>query len=287
MACDLYPYTPSMAMAAIAVVLFSGLTAVHSFRMITTRTWDSIFFVLGGLCELGGFASRLVSSEDVCNVAAYRAQSVLLLLGPSLFMFSVNLTQTEFARALDAGRFCWLPFPAQRWGYLGVNSALLVAQAMGGILTVTATEVSTIAAATKLTVAIYVIQMVFWLFTLAENIAMTFRLGRHPTEASKTVTFNWKLYKNLFGLAVSIIATGRNLMRMTMAGNVAFLVDNEWALYAFDGFQMVVVLGAWTIFYLPEKCTFKASPNGRQSYVRLERTRQQRQERTFYENDMA
>ena len=34
-------------------------------------------------------------------------------------------------------------------------------------------------------------------------------------------------------------------------GGIEFLVQNEWPSYAFDGFQMGVVLGAWAVWYLP------------------------------------
>jgi hypothetical protein len=38
-----------------------------------------------------------------------------------------------------------------------------------------------------------------------------------------------------------------------MAGGIAFLVDNEWPSYVFDGYQMAIVLSAWAVWYLPEK----------------------------------
>lgn len=45
--CELYQYTPSLALAVVAVIAFSGLAAVLCFRMVQTGTWSSIFFVLG------------------------------------------------------------------------------------------------------------------------------------------------------------------------------------------------------------------------------------------------
>lgn len=50
--CELYLYTPSLALAVVAVIAFSGLTAIFCFRMIQTRTWSSIFFVLGAFGKL-------------------------------------------------------------------------------------------------------------------------------------------------------------------------------------------------------------------------------------------
>lgn len=169
-------------------------------------------------------------------------------------MTSVNITQTGFARLLAAEQFCWVPIHLQQPLYLGINGVLLVLQAIGNILTNSSSSIKIIVSASKLTIAIYVTQTFFWLFILAEHLYMTIKLSRHPNEASKTRFPDWKQWKNLFSLSVSIIATGRNIMRLTMAGGVQFLVANEWPSYIFDGYQMFIVLGVWTIWYLPQRC---------------------------------
>jgi hypothetical protein len=168
-------------------------------------------------------------------------------------MISVNLVQTGFYQALGAGKFCWVPITGQRIAYTTLNAILIVLQAIGGIMSVASNTRSMIALATKMTIGIYVAQTMFWAFTFAENIYLSVRLRRQPTEASQTLLSHWKSWNQLFGLSVSIIGLGRNVMRLTMAGGIPFLVENEWPAYAFDGFQMVVVLGAWAIWYLPEK----------------------------------
>lgn len=169
-------------------------------------------------------------------------------------MISVNLVQTEFYQVLDAERLCWVPISWQRIIYSMLNGILILIQAIGGIMVVASSSRTTIAAAAKLTIGTYVAQTIFWAFTFAENIYMAVQLRRHPTDASQTLLSRWRIWNQLFGLSISIIGLGRNVMRLTMAGGIAFLVKNEWASYAFDGYQMVVVLGAWAIWYLPEKC---------------------------------
>lgn len=169
-------------------------------------------------------------------------------------MFSVNLTMTQFTRALRAERFCWVPIDLQRPLYLSMNIVLLLIQGIGNIITVSTTNIAIIKAGTKIGIAIFVVQLVFWLFTLTEHTYITIRLRRGMAEASKAIFPNWKYWSQLFGLAVSIIALGRNMVRLTMSGGIEFLLLNEWPSYAFDGYQMAVVLGAWAIWYLPGKC---------------------------------
>lgn len=199
-------------------------------------------------------------------------QSVFLLLGPTLIMFSVNLIQSEVARTLGTEELCWVPISWQRPLYFSINTTLILIQAVGGIMTVGSTSITTISIGSKITIAVYVVQTVFWGFIFAENISMTIRLKRHPTEASKHAMANWKRWNQLFGLSTSIIAFGRNIMRLTMAGGIAFLIENEWPSYAFDGFQMVVVLGAWAIWYLPGKCSAIRKETDYLSLTRLERS---------------
>ena len=206
--------------------------------------------------QTGGYAARIVSSGDFYNKAAYEAQSVLLLLGPTLLMFTVNLTQPPFMQALGATDKGIFPFRWQRVTYTAINTILFVVQAVGGGMTVSATGVQEGKVASDLVIASYIVQMVFWGYTFVENITFSIRLGRRPTHASKELIPRWKRWNQLFGLAVSIIAVGRNLMRLTEdgMGPEGFLTVNEWPSYAFDGYQMVVVMGAWGIFYLPGKC---------------------------------
>lgn len=186
-------------------------------------------------------------------------------------MFTVALTHTEFIKALNAEGFAWVPaLRLQRPVYLGINSLLLILQLIAGVMLATATTISFATIGSDLLIASYVTQMVFWGFLLAENTWVTFKLGKSLKSVERanlsTSTSNdssivvkerfskWKWWAQLFGLAISIIGFGRNLMRLTELG-VDFLKENEWTSYAFDGYQMVVVMGAWAVFYLPGKCS--------------------------------
>ncbi|GMG09671.1 unnamed protein product [Aspergillus oryzae] len=178
------------------------------------------------------------------------------------------MTQIKLAQALGFEEHCFIKI---RWKIplsLAVNIILGLLQAIGGIMTVASTSIATIATGTKITIAIYVCQAIFWGVIFAGNIVMIMRLRRYPTEACKGLLSNWKMWNQHFGVSTSIIAFGRNVMRLTMAGGIAFLVENEWPSYAFDGYQMIVVLTAWVIWYLPEK--LESIPD-RRSYRNLER----------------
>lgn len=63
--CELYMYTPSLALAIIGVILFSALTTIHLYRMIESKAWFGIFFVLGGL---GKLSLSLMPYQSVNNM---------------------------------------------------------------------------------------------------------------------------------------------------------------------------------------------------------------------------
>lgn len=89
---------------------------------------------------------------------------------------------------------------------------------------------------------------------------MTIRLLRHPIEACQSQSPALETLESAFSLSVSIIAAGRNVRRLTMAGAVAFLVENEWWLSNGGRFER---LG----YILPTRETCKANP--RVSYISL------------------
>lgn len=48
----LWAYTPSLAGGVVAAAAFACLTFFHLYRLIGSRTWFCIPFVVGGFCKL-------------------------------------------------------------------------------------------------------------------------------------------------------------------------------------------------------------------------------------------
>lgn len=46
----LWKYLPSIPLAAIAIILFTLTTIAHSYRILKSRYWFCILFLIGGLC---------------------------------------------------------------------------------------------------------------------------------------------------------------------------------------------------------------------------------------------
>ncbi|CAG7918522.1 unnamed protein product [Penicillium olsonii] len=254
-ATDDYPYTPSLIPAVIGVGLYFALFAGHGVRILRTQAWDGIYMLAGALVQAMGLGARVYSSKDVDGKGGYGAQYVLLLLGPTLCMLTVNVTQVKMMRCLSPVNLGVIPARFTLPIYLTANALLLLLQLTGSTILMLATKEDLVETATKILIASYVSQMVFWLFTLAESIVWRIRFGR-STWSSSSMMKHWKYYMQLFDLAISIVALGRNLMRLTQLGMgpYGFLTANEWPSYAFDYYQTAIVLLAWGVFYLPGVC---------------------------------
>lgn len=199
-------------------------------------------------------------------------------------MFTVTLVHTQYIKALNAEKLAWVPVRMQRPLYFAINFLCIFVQGAGGIDMAAATELGLAEAGGKIKVAAFVAQMVFWIFIAVENGWTTYRYGallrrsRNDGHIETGMAMSdvrpgfakFKLWSQLFGLAISIIV-GRNLMRLTELG-VDFLKNNEWPGYAFDGYQMVVVMGAWGLFYLPGKCKEALASHERYQHLELMRS---------------
>ncbi|KAJ5332039.1 uncharacterized protein N7506_005822 [Penicillium brevicompactum] len=252
---DYYPYTPSLIAAVIGVGLYFALFAVHFVRIYHTRAWDGTYMLAGALMQAMGLGARVYSSKDPSSFGAHGAQYVLLLLGPTLCMFTVNVTQVKMMRCLNSENLGAIPVPLRLPTYLIINTALLLLQMVGSVILAVTHRVALLETATKILTASYVCQMVFWLSVLGDSIIWRIRFGRSPSSNPPRMA-HWKYYAQLFDLAISIVALGRSLMRLTQLGMgpEGFLTVTEWPNYAFDFYQPAVILLAWGVFYLPGIC---------------------------------
>lgn len=102
-----YHYDPSLAAAAIFFLVFLALTAWHTWKVVRTRTWSFIPFVIGGFFETIGYIGRIASARQTPDwtLQPYIVQSLLLLLGPALFAASVYMVFGRLIRLLGGERY--------------------------------------------------------------------------------------------------------------------------------------------------------------------------------------
>ncbi|KAK3113973.1 hypothetical protein LTR53_008180 [Teratosphaeriaceae sp. CCFEE 6253] len=60
----IYGYTPSLALAALAIALFVVATILHAWLVLKHRTWSFVPMVVGTALEVVGYIFRLLSSQQ-------------------------------------------------------------------------------------------------------------------------------------------------------------------------------------------------------------------------------
>ncbi|KAI4092612.1 MAG: hypothetical protein LQ339_007860 [Xanthoria mediterranea] len=102
----IYGYTPTLALAVLAIVLFALLLLVHSFRLYTTRLYAfSILLVFTTLCEVVGYVFRLRSSPppvgNPYGVINFVVQYFFIVTAPVFLSAAIYTTLTSFIAALS------------------------------------------------------------------------------------------------------------------------------------------------------------------------------------------
>ncbi|KIW65624.1 hypothetical protein PV04_07866 [Phialophora macrospora] len=239
-----YDYSPSLPAAIIMTVAFGCLTALNGFRMVQRRVLFCIPFVVGGALETAGFAARAAGHYDPESTPAYVVQALAILLGPIFFAASVYMTLGRVIRAVDGERHSMMRLTRITKIFVGGDILCFLTQALGGGMLAGADSAKAVDRGENVILAGLILQMLIFGFFLVVAGTFHFRMRRHPTEKSMGGVFNWE--GAMFVVYIlSALITLRNLFRVIeyIMGEDGYLIQNEWPLYIFDAFLMILVLG--------------------------------------------
>ncbi|ESZ96663.1 hypothetical protein SBOR_2922 [Sclerotinia borealis F-4128] len=91
-----YGYTPSLAANATLLAIFSIITLAQMIQGVKYRTWGFMAtFVLGSLCEVVGYAGRVMMASNPWSHVGLTLQSLCLTIGPLFFLNGVFLCYTN------------------------------------------------------------------------------------------------------------------------------------------------------------------------------------------------
>ncbi|OQN99388.1 hypothetical protein B0A48_14365 [Cryoendolithus antarcticus] len=89
----IYGYTPSLALAALAVALFLVALAGHVYLLVRHKTWYFTTVAVGTAMEIIGYIPRILSSqEDPYRVAFFVVQYFFIVVAPVLFSAAIYAT---------------------------------------------------------------------------------------------------------------------------------------------------------------------------------------------------
>jgi hypothetical protein len=172
----------------------------------------------------------------------YIIQSVLLLLGPTLFAASIYMILGRLVRLLGADHYSIIsPRWLTKFFVLGDVLSFFAQGGGGGLLTTAKTE-DDVKKGENIILGGLGIQILFFSFFIVVTIVFHRRIAREPTTRSHAITAPWRpLLYVLY--ATSLLILIRSLYRVAeyALGKHSILQEKEYWLYIFDALPMILV----------------------------------------------
>ncbi|KAK2629911.1 hypothetical protein QTJ16_000731 [Diplocarpon rosae] len=240
-----YQYDPSIVAAAIFIFLFLATTAWHCLQTFKKRTFYFIPLIVGGCFEWWGYIARIFAHYNMDSQGVFIAQTLLLLLPPSLFAASIYMILGRLIHFTSGESMA--PIRAERLTkiFVGGDVIAFLLQAGGGSMLAKAATQDT----GKIVVIVgLLVQIGFFGFFVVTSFKFHRRMGASPTSAS--MRGNWQKYMYaLYGASALILA--RSVFRIAefAGGHESTLMSNEVYMYVFDGVLMVGVMVIFNVIH--------------------------------------
>ncbi|KAI1385129.1 RTA1 like protein [Hypoxylon trugodes] len=247
-----YLYKPSMAAAIIFIILFSISALLHVKVLIQKRTWYFIPFVIGCLFEAVGYIGRAMSSPEYPNFTKnpYIIQSILLLLGPTLFAASIYMILGRLVVLLEADSYSMIsPRWLTKFFVLGDVLSFFAQGGGGGLLTQAKSE-DDVRRGENIIVGGLGIQILFFGFFIIVAFVFHRRISRDPTRNARTLTTPWKKLLVVLYITSALIMI-RSVYRIAeyVLGSDGELLSKEVYLYCLDALPMLIVAVSYNWFH--------------------------------------
>jgi hypothetical protein len=245
----LYHYTPSLALAIISTVVFGILTIAHIHRMIRTRSWFCIPFIVGGIFETLGYVGRIISSNNRESLGPFIMQTLLILLGPALFAASVYMCLSRIILAVRAPHLSVIRVAWQTKLFVSGDVLVFLVQCGGGGLQASG-DASTINLGQNITIAGLFLQLLFFGTFMIIGGVFHRRCIRNPTAESLNRKMPWQRMMFMLYVASGLILV-RSIFRVVeyIQGRNGYLLSREWPTYVFDALLMAATMLVFLIWY--------------------------------------
>ncbi|ORY16134.1 RTA1 like protein-domain-containing protein [Clohesyomyces aquaticus] len=245
---DTQPRSISIANSVHHILL---LLFTHSFRFWKTKTWFCIPFVVGGIFELIGYASRIYGHYNPNTRGPFLIQIMLILLAPILFTASVYMFLSRIITATDCASSSIIQPRSLTTIFVGSDIFCFLVQLVGaGVLANATTKSKSNLGNGIIFVGLGAQIIIFGLFIV---VALVFHVRVRGLQAQRMVLRNWTWERYLITLyAASGIITVRNVFRVVeyAMGDGDYLLNTEWPMYVFDAVPMIIVMGVCREWYV-------------------------------------
>ncbi|KAK3180683.1 hypothetical protein K4F52_008033 [Lecanicillium sp. MT-2017a] len=246
----LYRYTPSLAGAIVAAVIFGILTITHVWRMARTKSFYFTPFLIGGIFQTVGYCGRIWSHFDKESIGGFVMQAILILVAPALYAASIYMILGRLILAVDAEKHSLIPVKWLTKAFVTGDIISFTLQAAGGGVQAAGTlEMYNIGE--KMIIGGLWVQIVVFGFFVSVSALFNTRLARCRTVAAERRVIPWKRHLLILYLTSGLILV-RSIFRVIeyLQGNGGYLISHEIFLYMFDALLMVLVMALFAVWYV-------------------------------------
>ncbi|KAH6879848.1 RTA1 like protein-domain-containing protein [Thelonectria olida] len=247
-----YHYNPSTAGNAIFAGLFAVISIAHLWLIIKSRGWYFIPFLVGCIFEAVGYVGRVISSNETPNwtLNPYLVQTLLLLMGPTLYAASIYMVLGRLVRSLDAAHHSIIRVNWLTKVFLMGDILSICGQGGGGGMMASAKTSGALDTANNIVILGLGIQIIFFSLFIVTTILFHIRIRRVPTSQSLITTSPWEQF--IWVLYVSsVLILIRSIFRVGefALGNGNELQLREIYIFVLDAIPILAVAMAFAWFH--------------------------------------
>ncbi|KAF4466729.1 RTM1 [Fusarium albosuccineum] len=248
-----YRFEPSVAMNTLFMILFILTTILHAVQIWRTRTWYLSALVIGGCCEVVGYAGRIMNAREdpgCWTLGLYVMQNLLILLAPALMAASIYMILGRIILLTNGEHLALIK---QRWLtkiFVTGDVISLLTQGCGGGLMASGDNHET---GERVIIGGLFVQLAFFgVFVVVAGLFHR-QMRSNPTNQALTPAVRWQTYLTTL-YVTGVLIWVRSLFRVIefIQGNDGQLMRSEVYVFVFDGLLMLAVL-AWTNWFHPSE----------------------------------
>ncbi|KAK9368195.1 RTA1 like protein-domain-containing protein [Lipomyces kononenkoae] len=287
----LWKYLPSIPAAIIFILLFTGITSTHCWRMVKTRSWFCSAFAVGGLSrdpatgfdsfihanrllysvQMIGYPARVFAHYHTDQIAPYAVQSSFILLAPVFYAASIYMVLGRLVRSVHGERFSIVRPSWMSKLFISSDVLALNVQGIGGGFT---THADTQELGKYIVIVGLFIQLVGFGFFVAAALLFHMRMRREVAKESELrPNVPWRQgLKMLYACSGLIIVRSCYRIIEYIMGLDGYLLSHEWPMYIFDAVPMWTIQVIFLVWF-PDKLQPSRGDSGADGQALVEMSR--------------
>ncbi|THC94949.1 hypothetical protein EYZ11_005588 [Aspergillus tanneri] len=233
-----YHFSPSKPACIISILCYGISTIYHVYQLVQLKCYFFTTFVIGA-------TTRIISANDTTSMSPYIAQSICILLPPSLYAATIYMIYGRIVIFTREPRLSPIsPYKVTKIFVIGDAIAFLTQSSGGGMMAIK--DMADMGQ--KITIVGLFVQLGFFGLFLTVTLVFVKRLknrGKDRVLVSKVD----RLLFVLLGVAALIIARCVYRIVEFVEGNDGYLMGHEVFMYVFDTLPMFVVQSVFHLFH--------------------------------------